>query len=58
MLLNMNVILFDWAELYGPDILINSYKFWPVVLHYKNAGGSLIFRELAEFGLLLLSLSI
>lgn len=48
----------NWAEFYGCDVLTSSYKFWPTVLQHKNAGGALIFKELAAFVLLLMSLPI
>jgi hypothetical protein len=46
----------DWDVLYGKDILIDSYRFWPIVAQHKDAGGSLAFNIIAEFALKILSL--
>lgn len=46
----------NWVELYGNDIMKNSYKFWPVVYGHKNAGGEPAFPLLSKFVLTLLSL--
>lgn len=48
----------NWLTLYGKDVLFSSYKFWPVVANPKNAGGQLVFGELSQFVLTLLSLPI
>lgn len=41
----------DWNLLYGNDMLIDSYRFSPIVAQYKNSGGFLAFNTIAEFAL-------
>lgn len=46
----------DWNVLYGGDVLVDTYSFWPIVAQHKNAGGSLAFNTIASYGLKFLSL--
>lgn len=46
----------QWKDLYGSDVLDNSYKFWETVKNHKDAVGRLVFTELANFVVTLLSL--
>lgn len=46
----------DWRSLMTSDELGNSYKFWAVVLNYKNLADIPVFYELASFVLKILSL--
>ncbi|KAL1492199.1 hypothetical protein ABEB36_012682 [Hypothenemus hampei] len=44
-----------WKDIYGEEAIASSYKFWPIVLHHKNAGGTQIFNDLANYVILILS---
>lgn len=46
----------DWKRTYGEEVTTNSFKFWSTVYHHTNAGGLHIFKELAQFVFILLSL--
>ena len=46
----------NWSDTLNPKQLTDAHKFWAEVFVFKNAGGKFIFRELAKFVLILLSL--
>jgi len=39
----------NWNVLYGDNMLVDTYSFWPIVAQHKNAGGSLAFNTIARY---------
>ena len=52
----MKLININWLQISKKEELENSFTFWSKVYQYKNAVGQLIFREVAEYVLTLLTL--